>query len=243
MLRTHNKFLVISMFAAILCMSKQATVSAQVVTLCVNCSNTATQLLEYAKQIEQTENQINQLTVQIQQLQNMERNSIPVPTQIYTNALADMNNVKNLLNTGSQMNLTTSSASAGTFSSYVQSGSLMSQQQKYAAWSSQASDNITAALKAAGAQANQLNTDDAVMQGLQAQNASATGFLQAIQNVGQIAAQGVRESEKLRQLIMVQIQLEANKQAVDADQQADANARSDKFFSVSHPSTSGGQGF
>ena len=53
-----------------------------------------------------------------------------------------------------------------------------------------------------------------------------------MQNGAEISAQGVRETEKLRQLVMLQVQLEANKQANDEEEDAQEQANWQKFRNV-----------
>ena len=215
--------------------------------VCTNCSTTWTQLLEYGKQLQQVETQLQQYATQLQQYANMVQNTVAVPTQIYSSAMSDMNSVRGLLSSGSNLNFNNVSSigsSVGTFSSYMSSASsLPSMATKYQQWTSQARDNLSSAMQAAGLQQSQLASDNATVQGLQTQNQLATGQMQAIQNGAQISAQGVRETEKLRQLVMLQVQMEAGKQAVQADQAADAAARNQAFFGAAPPSVTGGMGF
>jgi type IV secretion system protein TrbJ len=84
-------------------------------------------------------------------------------------------------------------------------------------------------MSAVPAQNSQISLDNATMQRLQSQAASSTGQMQAMQNGAEISAQGVRETEKLRQLVMLQVQLEANKQANDEEEDAQEQANWQKF--------------
>ena len=221
--------------------------SAQLAVVCATCDQSWTQLLEYGKQLQQVETQLNQYSTQLQQYANMVQNTVAVPTQVYSSAMSDMNRVRSLMDVGSNLNFSNMSnmgASVGTFSSYMGNvSSLPTMAAKYQQWTQQAKDNLSSAMQAAGAQRDQLSTDDATMRGLQAQNASAAGQMQAIQNGAQISAQGARETEKLRELVMLQVQMEASQHAIQADQQADAAAREQAFLNVPKPSITGGQGY
>lgn len=202
--------------------------------VCTNCSTTWTQLLEYGKQLQQVQTQLQQYATQLQQYANMVQNTVAVPTQIYSSARSDMQSVQSLMTQGSQLSFGNTGSSMGTFSSFLNNTSslpndLTAQANQFATWSTRAKDGITAAMTAVGAQNSQLSTDDATMQALQAQNGAATGQMQAMQNSAQIAAQGARETEKLRQLVMVQVQLEANKQQNDSEQTSQSEAAWQKF--------------
>lgn len=223
---------------------RPAPAHAQLAVACVNCSTMMQQLLGYAKQLQQTETQLQQYSTQLQQYANMVQNTVTVPQQIYSSAMSDMQRVQSIMNTGSQLSFSNPGASMGTFSSFLTStsglpGNLTAQSQQYAAWSNQAKDSITAAMKAISTQNSQLTADNATMNQLQAQAGAAQGQMQAIQNSAEISAQGVRETEKLRQLMMAQIQLEANQQSIQAQQAAQAQAQWQNFVKVSPLSDAG----
>jgi len=223
------------------------TANAQWAVTCVNCSTVLTQAIEYAKQLQQYETQLQQYSAQLRQYANMVQNTATVPSQIYSSAMADMQQVRGIMTTGSQLSFTNPGASMGTFSSFLSGATSMpnnltAQAAQYAAWSNQAKDGITAAMNALGAQNGQLTSDNNTMTQLQTQAASATGQMQAIQNSSEIAAQGVRETEKLRQLMMLQIQLQANQQSIQAQQQAQDQAKWQNFINVP-PLTDPGQNY
>lgn len=217
---------------------------AQEVVTCVNCSTTMTQLLEYGKQLQQVETQLQQYSTQLQQYANMVQNTTSVPQQIYSSAMSDMQSVQNLMTAGTQLSFSNPDASMGTFSSFLSSssgqfGNLSSQATQYQAWSQQSKDGITAAMNALNAQNSQLATDNNTMTQLQAQAAASNGQMQAMQNGAEISAQGVRETEKLRQLVMVQTQLQANQQAINSQQDAQSQAQWQAFVNVAPLPTTG----
>jgi P-type conjugative transfer protein TrbJ len=219
--------------------------AAQASVLCVNCSTTMTQLLEYAKQLQQMETQLQQYSTQLQQYANMVQNTVSLPQQIYSTAMSDMQHVQGLMTMGSQLSFNNPGNSIGTFSSFLNNatslpGNLPAQATQYAAWSTRAKDGITSAMQSIGVQNNQLSTDDQTMQRLQAQAGSSTGQMQAIQNASEISAQSVRETEKLRQLMMVQIQLQANQQSIKSEQDSQSQAEWQKFVAV-NPLNDAGQ--
>jgi type IV secretion system protein TrbJ len=210
---------------------------AQAAVVCVNCSTDIQQLIGYAKQLQQVETQLQQYSTQLQQYANMVQNTVTVPQQVYSSAMSDMARVQGIMTQGSQLSFSNPGASMGTFSSFLSNASsvpanLTSQANQYATWSTQAKDGITSAMNAVSAQNNQLTTDNNTMTQLQSQAGSATGQMQAIQNSAEISAQGVRETEKLRQLMMVQIQLQANQQSISSQQDAQSQAQWQSFVNV-----------
>jgi type IV secretion system protein TrbJ len=236
----RNMFRAATAAAAILVVAavgKPEPAQAQWAVACTNCSTTMTQLLGYGKQLQQVETQLQQYATQLRQYANMVQNTTSVPQQIYSNATSDMAQVRNLMTAGSQLSFSNPGASLGTFSSFLNStanlpNSLTAQANQYAAWSTRAKDGINSAMNAVSAQNSQMSSDNATMQRLQSQAASSTGQMQAMQNGAEISAQGVRETEKLRQLVMLQVQLEANKQANDEEEDAQEQANWQKFRNV-----------
>jgi P-type conjugative transfer protein TrbJ len=222
---------------ALLGLGSPRPVEAQLAVACVNCSSTFTQLLEYARQMQQLQAELQSAATQMQQYQNMIQNTASVPSLIYSDAMGDMQRIQNLLNQGSQLSFTNNGSSMGTFSSFLNNagyagGNMAVQAAQFSVWSNRAKDGITAAMSAIAAQNGQLASDDATMTGLQVQAGASTGQMQAMQNAGQIAAQGVRESQKLRQLVMVQVQLEANKQQNESERAAAGDAAMSSFINV-----------
>jgi P-type conjugative transfer protein TrbJ len=217
---------------------------AQEAVTCVNCSQITTQGLQWAEQVSQYGEQIQQYATQLQQYANQVQNTVAIPSQIYSNAMADMQAVQNLMTSGTQLSFSNPGASMGTFSSFLSStsgqlGNLSAQAQQYQTWSQQSKDGITAAMNALSQQNSQLATDNNTMTQLQAQQAASTGQMQAIQNAAEISAQQVRETEKLRQLIMVQTQLAANQQSVASQEQSVSQAQWQNFVNQPALSTSG----
>jgi P-type conjugative transfer protein TrbJ len=218
--------------------------AAQYVVTCTNCSTTITQALQWAQQVQQFEQQVQQYATQLRQYALELQNAATVPQQIYSSAMSDMQQVQSLMSSGSQLSFSNPGASIGTFSSFLNStsgnlGNLTSQAAQYATWSTQAKDGIQAAMNAVAAQNSQLSTDNTTMTKLQSQAASATGQMQAIQNAAEISAQDVRETEKLRQLIMVQTQLQANQAAIQNEQDSQAQAQWQNFVNVGTLSDTG----
>jgi P-type conjugative transfer protein TrbJ len=240
----RNKTLMGVVVVAAVTLGNVRPAPAQLAVACVNCSTVMDQLLQYAQQLRQAETELSAYATQLQQYANMVQNTAAVPMMIYSDAMSDMQRVQSLMTAGSNLNFNNPGATLSTFSSFLNNGasltnSLTSQANLLSTWSQRSVDGITAAMNAIAGQNAELSTDNATMMGLQSQASSATGQMQAMQNVAQIAAQGVRETEKLRQLIMVQVQLEANKQANASERQSQSQAAWQNFVSAPPLSDSG----
>ncbi len=178
-----------------------------------------------------------QLANQAQQLQNMLLNTNGFSTQIWGTTLQDLNQLNSLMQQSKALAYTASNLDGlfaskySTYSSYLlQKMGASDWQNKYAQWSQEGSDNALYALKGLGLQAAQMQNDDAVIQQLQAMAGSAQGNMQALQIANMIAAQNVDQIQKLRQLIMMQLQMQANYIAMQQDKEAAHQANREILF-------------
>ena len=194
---------------------------------CTNCANVWTQLLERATQIQQAANQAQQLQTQIQQYENMIQNTKSLATQYFSPVMQDVQSVQNLLSQSKAIMSTAKnmdqifSQNYKTYANYMKTALKGGDwQNKYNQWSQQANDNALYTLKAVGLQSSQLGNDQALMQKLQSMAGSTTGQMEALQVANQMTAQSVAEIQKLRQLVMLQIQMQGNYLAQQQDQQA-----------------------
>jgi P-type conjugative transfer protein TrbJ len=91
---------------------------------------------------------------------------------------------------------------------------------KYTEWSQEGSNNALNAVKGLGLQASQLSKDQDLMQQLQGMASSTQGRMQALQVANMIAAQNVAQIQKLQQLMMMQLQMQADYLAMQQDKEA-----------------------
>jgi P-type conjugative transfer protein TrbJ len=105
-------------------------------------------------------------------------------------------------------------------------------QNKYAQWSKEGADNALYTLKSLGLQASQLQSDQALQQRLQAMASSAQGRMEALQVANMMAAQNADQLMKLRELMMIQLQMQANFMAQLQDKQAAQEAARQNYFKV-----------
>ncbi|WP_240008364.1 P-type conjugative transfer protein TrbJ [Pseudaquidulcibacter saccharophilus] len=181
-----------------------------------------------AKLIEQLNRQLQQLKIAQQQLNDMVVNSATLPAQYWGQTMQNINRVNQLMNDvkslsyqGNNIEQQIRQRYQG-YSTYSGSG-INSITGKYNQWSDETNSSIQATLAALGMQNSQMNDEDALMRQLEAMGNSAQGRMQAAQVGNQMAAQGVRQTQKLRQLMMLQTQMQANWYASQQDQ-ADVKA-------------------
>ena len=97
-------------------------------------------------------------------------------------------------------------------------------------------------MRAAGLQGQQLNSEVTLIQNLEAQSQSADGRLLALNVVTQMADQQDQQMQKLRELILADMQSKAAYYGTVIQQQADQTAASQYFFQYA-PAPPDGAGF
>ncbi len=111
--------------------------------------------------------------------------------------------------------------------------------EEYAEWSQTSLDTTLSALRAVGLQANQLENEETVLQGLREMAVTADGRMQAIQVTNQIAEQNVQQLMKLRQLMMADISAKAAWQAEQTQRDMANTAAARRFFDYAPPNADG----
>jgi P-type conjugative transfer protein TrbJ len=111
--------------------------------------------------------------------------------------------------------------------------------EEYADWSQTSLDTTFSALRAVGLQAEQLGSEEAILQGLRALATGADGRMQAIQVTNQIAEQQVQQLMKLRHLMMADISAKAAWQAGQTQREMADTAAARRFFEYAPPNADG----
>ena len=109
----------------------------------------------------------------------------------------------------------------------------------YQSWYSTQRDGLHGALRSAHLQSQQFATEEATLNTLENMSQTASGRMQAIQVGNQIAMQQVRQTQKLRELVMAQIQAQTNYLASEAEKDAANQARAERYFSGSSSTVTG----
>lgn len=205
--------------------------------VCLNCGTETTQLAAKVQLLQQVQNSTQQLQAELNHYQNAVANSQTVPNHIWGNAARDIQQLTLLMQQGVGL---AGSASAinqqfnqhyGSYQTYTRGG--MSPQQwdsKYAQWSNDTQRAVATAMQALGVDAAMGLDEEQVMGQLQAMAQTAQGRMQAIQVGVMMAAQQVRQLQKLRALMGLQLQTQASFMAAQQDRQAAADAARREFF-------------
>lgn len=101
---------------------------------------------------------------------------------------------------------------------------------RYAEWSQTNRDSIIGAMKSANLQQEQFANEQQTMRTIENMGKTAQGRMEALQVGNMIAAHQVSQMQKLRGLVMAQMQMQSAYHTFEANQKDSANAKSKKFF-------------
>ena len=178
------------------------------------------------------ENQLNQLL-------DMAKHGITITDQLFGTVASDITTLRQIVNTGQSLSYTLANMD-GTFRLRFPGYSTSTNYgQSYQTWSQTSLDSTLGALKAAGVQNDQFDSDEALLQSLQGQSQSAVGRMQAIEVGNQIAENQAEQLMKLRQLMMADLQSKAAYQSTMVQAQATKQANSDQFFGQTQVTSDG----
>lgn len=106
-------------------------------------------------------------------------------------------------------------------------------------------DSISGAMRSANLQATQFQTEETTMKSIERLSQNAQGRMEAIQAGNLIAAQQVGQMQKLRSLIMAQMQMQASFMSTQSSEKDQAKAKSEQFLGedISHVRIDDGQHF
>ena len=149
-------------------------------------------VLQYAQQVTMVENQLKELA--------------SLPGQVWGSAQQDLSALTQVVSAGQALSYTMQNVDQQFKQQYpgYQSGTNYSG--SYQTWSNNTLDNVRSALNAAGLQSSQFATERSALSAIQAMANNPTGQTQAIQAGAMIASQTVDQLQKLRQLMMAQMQ-------------------------------------
>lgn len=218
-------------------------VHAQAAVVCANCSTWMTQALQHAIQARQLATQIQERATQIQMYANMVQNTVRMPGMVYADVMGNVAQIRSLMQAGTQLSLNSgfSAARLGSYTGYL--GTVTSMPDRYAAWSNQANDNITALMRGLGLRQDQMRSEQAMLAGLNERSQGATGQMQAIQAGNEYAAQAVGQMHGLQTIMLAHAQAVANTTQIEADQKALGRAIQDDFFSTPDYAMAGGKAY
>ncbi|MEJ2116614.1 MAG: P-type conjugative transfer protein TrbJ [Alphaproteobacteria bacterium] len=218
---------------------------------CANCGTEWTQLLNNFELVEQLRQQVTIAQQTLQQYQNMVTNTQGLDTQLWSNALGEIKKITALLKQAKSLSFASGNLDerfAKKYDDYKTYGAQTLDDDafdaKYRQWSEDTNESVLATLKAAGLQSGQIEgAEDAYLRTLETRAETVEGRMQALQLGNQIALATARQMQKLRQLILINLQLQANYIQQRMDREAMEAAAWRKFTRHKDIDTTDGEKF
>ena len=186
-----------------------------------------TQLLNYAELVGQLEKQVSMVENQLTQISDMTKHGLTISDQLFGTVASDIANLRQIVNTGQALSYTMSNMDGAFKVRFPGYSSTTNYGQSYQQWSQTSLDSTLGALKAAGLQNSQFDSDAALLKTLQNQSTSSVGRMQALEVGNQIAENQSEQLMKLRQLMMADMQSKAAFQGAQVQADATKQANSD----------------
>jgi P-type conjugative transfer protein TrbJ len=203
-------------------------------------------------QVDNQLTQISQLAEQIQNqlkmYENMLQNTAQLPKNVWGEVQGDLDQLRDIVGQGQAISFKMGSADSTLqqrFESYAELSKGLQDKKNFSAsyqsWSDTNRDTIAGTLRAAGLTAEQFDSEESTMEKLRGMSDSSDGQLKALQVGHEIAAQQVAQMQKLRGLVSQQMAMMGTWLQSEQTDKDLAQARREKFFSSTAPSTSGGE--
>jgi type IV secretion system protein TrbJ len=182
-------------------------------------------VMSYLRQGEQLANEVNMY-------QNMLRKVKQLPGQAYGPISADINSLATIVQGGRALAYSLSNLDGlfrSTYPGYATNPTTYYRQ--YQAWSQTSLDTTLGALRAAGLQGQQLQSEQTVLNSLRGMAQTSDGQMQALQVIGEINEQQIQQLMKLRALMLADLTSKQAYQATLIQQHAADEAAAEWFFS------------
>jgi P-type conjugative transfer protein TrbJ len=203
-----------------------------------------TQILNHVQLVLMYAVQANQLATQIKMLADAVKNTTRNPHQVFWNIQADLNALAGVVQGGRSLAYSLGNLDAlwhQTYPGYA-SYSRIGYYNRYSLWAQTTLDTIAGAMRAAHMQGGQLNGEVGLIMNLESQSAGADGRLLALNVATQMADQQAQQMQKLREIMLADMQSKAAYYGTVIQQQTDQAAASQNFFQYS-PAATDGSGF
>ena len=202
-----------------------------------------TQLLNHAELVLQYIQQGEQLANEIKMYADMLRNSQRIGGRTFGSIAADINGLAKIVQGGQALAYSLGNLDElfrSTYPGYRTTPAAY--YLNYRDWSQTSLDTALGALRAAGLQGQQLQSEEAIEASLENMAQNSDGRMEALQVLGDIADQQVQQLMKLRQLMLADMSSKQAYQAAMIQQQAAGQAATEWFF-TGGPVTSDGRTF
>lgn len=190
-----------------------------------------TQVLNHAQLFSMYLRMALQLAEAVKQTQDMQKNSKVLPSQVYGSIMTDLNALAAIVQGGQALSYSLANLDSlfkARFPGYKYSGTGYFTQ--YQSWSQTSLDTTLGALRAAGLQGQQLQSEQSVLSSLRLMAQSTDGRLEALQVIGEISEQQVQQLMKLRELMIADMSSKQSYQAAIIQNQAAGVAATERFF-------------
>jgi type IV secretion system protein TrbJ len=203
-------------------------------------------------QVDNQLTQIGQLAEQIQNqlkiYENMLQNTVRLPSHVWGEVERDLNQLRSIVARGQSISFSMGNADDVLQQRFERYADLKTNlpdnatfSSTYQSWSDTNRDTIASSLKAASLTADQFDSEEGTMSSLRSMSETADGQMKALQVGHEIAAQQVAQMQKLRGLVSQQMTMMGTWLQTEQTDKDLAQARREKFFSATAPSTSGGE--
>lgn len=162
---------------------------------------------------------------QLRQLNDMIKNGVPITDQMWNGAHSDLVRLAQLVQQGQALAYSAANIDQEFQKKFEEYGQYLSDElgvtsfkDKYNEWSRTNLGSIQSALQTTQVQSRELQTEQQTLSLLERKSSSASGRMQAIQVGNQIAAQQVRQQQKLRTLMMTQMQMQGAYMATQTEE-------------------------
>lgn len=203
-----------------------------------------TQILNHVELVLSYAVQANQLATQIKTLADAIKNSARNPNQLFWNIQGDLNALAGVVQGGRSLAYSLGNLDAQWQQTYpgYRAYAPTGYYNRYQSWSQTTLDTVAGAMRAAGLQNQQMNGEVSLLTNLESQSQSADGRLLALNVLAQMADQQAQQMQKLRELMLADMQSKASFYSTVIQQQGDRTAASQTFFQYA-PAPPDGAGF
>lgn len=203
-----------------------------------------TQVLNHVELVNSYAVQAEQLDQQIQILADAIKNSKRNSTQTFWNIGADLSALASIVQGGQAIAYSLGDLDAvwhKTYPGYA-SYSRTGYYRRYQNWAQTTLDTVIGAMRAAGLQGQELNNEVSLITNLESQSQSADGRLLALNVATQMADQQAQQMQKLREIMLADMQSKAAYYGTIIQQHSDQAAAAQNFFQYA-PAPADGTGF
>jgi type IV secretion system protein TrbJ len=199
-----------------------------------------TQLLNNIQLIDQYVQQVQMVTNQLTQIQNMIRNTTVNPSQVFGSVGQDLQTLANAVQGANTLAYSMGNLDAvftQRFPGYQAVGTHYGSQ--YSQWTSTAMATISSTLRGMGLQSSQLQNEQTILNALRIRSENPIGMSDTVAAGNQIAEQQVEQMQKLREMMLLDLQSKQAYQAAELQDRMSTHANMDNFFAPAQINRSG----